>query len=421
MSSLLVVQQHDSFTFAVDTARCFGDSNKLYRINDEVIDKVHRVGNDIVFLSGLDNPTTEVSKQIHSFVQNGFIDEEKFQVYLQDTFPLNKCQFRHLGINDLGVQILRIKNNQAIYISLTQDCNFKLAVTTANKTSVKVSASGFDAEKIYTYAMQIFNNTYHVKGYLNPDNFIKIYQNNYSAAVGGNIRVYRFNKNGCKLIKDEALIEPDLDFVYKIDDGRFCTSFTGLLQAATGTFHGVLEAGEVKSTNISGSTITGGTIQGTNIIGSTLTSFGYVNDTIPQKTVIENGSILTNALKIRPMNGNTNDFADDNAGLISLNDSQISIYKALNNVGFSADKDGNVRCTTINGGTPVTSLNISSLVKDNMPTLSTSNININSGDTSGQVRFANGNAVGWDYASRTFATKSSVSDLESRVSALERK
>ena len=177
--------------------------------------------------------------------------------------------------------------------------------------------------------------------------------------------------------------------------------------------------GDIFGSTITGSTISGSVINGGKINGAEITSSGYVNNTIPQKTVIENGSIVTNALKIRPMNANTNDFADDNAGFISLNDSQISIHKALNNVGFSVDKDGNIKCAFINGGTPVTSMNIGTLVKDNMPTLFSNDIIIKSGSTPGQINFANGNGVGWEYASNTFVKKSELSALENRIAALE--
>lgn len=420
MSNLLVVQEHDRFTFAVDTAKCFGNGENVYRVYGEKINKIHEVGKDTIFVSGMDYATQDVLNNINDFLKDEYIDECMLQDFLQKKYPMEGCKWISKGLSEIGVQILRITKNQAVFIDLTQNNNFKPNITTANKNSVKVSASGFDAEKIYTYAMQVFSATYNLKGYLNPDNFIKIYQENFSAAVGGNIRVYRLNKDGCKLIKDEMLKESDLDYVYRTSDGRYCTSFTALLQAASGTFNGTLEAGEVIGAKISGSNITGSTIIGTNISGSTLTSFGFVNDIIPQKTVIENGLMITNALKIKPMDSNTGDFADDNAGFISLNDSQISINKTPNNVGFSADKDGNVKCTTINGGTPVTSLNISALVKGNMPSLSTSDLSIDSGSISGQVRFSNGNAVGWDYASKTFATKSSLASLESRVSALEK-
>lgn len=181
--------------------------------------------------------------------------------------------------------------------------------------------------------------------------------------------------------------------------------FSGTLSGSDGTFSGTVSAGTITGSTISGGSITGtsinigsgnftvdssgnctaksidvkggsfeigsnfsvsrsgvltaksavfsGTIEGSDISGSSLTSFGYDTGNSPQKTLISNGTITTNLIYVRPINGTTEDFSIDSAGYVMINALEIGISKDGSSFPFYADRNGNVTLTKVNGYTPL--------------------------------------------------------------------
>jgi hypothetical protein len=213
MSSLMIIQEHDRLTFAVDTANCVGLRNgEKYRVRDKKILKIHKAGTDMVFIAGLTECTTQVRDNLNKFIRNKHINSELLMQYLKKNYPKEKCKWTDIGIHDIGVTVLSVINGTSTVTSFSQLNDYKPDIKKGIKGSVALWADGFDCNRLYKKALKYIKE--HNNNYLNPEMFITVYQNNYSEAVGGYIKVYSMDSNGCALLKESQLEERNLKYAY---------------------------------------------------------------------------------------------------------------------------------------------------------------------------------------------------------------
>lgn len=174
---------------------------------------------------------------------------------------------------------------------------------------------------------------------------------------------------------------------------------SGVINADSGTLNnltvlGTLSGGTISGSTISGSTISGGNINGSyisggTINGSTITSYAY-----PYKTAIDGGYITTNLLYVRGVTS-SGEFTTNSSPYASINAVQLILFKD-SLVSFGAYSDGSVICSKINGGVPITSLN--------MPSIPSSTNQIYASDTGyGNLDFLGfDNAAGVNYVQANY-------------------
>lgn len=312
MSSLTIMQEHDRITFAVDTAKCFGDSNLVkYRYYDDKVQKVHRAGKDMVFIAGMTECTEQVKGVLNSFVnKKRHINIELLKQYLKREFPKEKSKYLDTGLNDIGVDLLSVVNGESFIHEFSQDNDYEPMISKALHNEIKLFVCGFDNERIYKYAMNYVKT---LKGfsYRNPETFITIYQNNYSEGVGGYIQVYSLDSEECKMIKEHKLKESNLRYVISENKLRSVV---------------VEDIGTVFSAHISATQIVGGTISGTDITGVKIT-----------------GGTITGA----------SFYQVGEYGTVSINNGGISATQVTSNYVWAGS-------LSINGYAPITTANISS-------------------------------------------------------------
>ncbi|WP_033166559.1 tail fiber domain-containing protein [Clostridium sp. KNHs205] len=308
-----------------------------------------RKDKDMVFLSGTSEANNAVNKKLPDLLNiHNNVDLAKLQSYLRETFPKEKSKIISYGYHDVNAMVLTVQNNTAYAYDFNQEIDFIPQCNKAPKGEVQLIVNGIYGQKIYNEAFRFFNNSTNF-AYRKPESYIEIYSNIYSEAVGGYIQVYEMDRKGVKLLQETQLEEHDLEYVFiEESTGRQYVEkskgFDANLMAATGTFAGAVTAGQVIGSEITGSTMTASTITGSDINGSRFTSFGYRNG-IPQKTLIDNGYITSNYMKVKPMNETTNDFSDDSAGYTFIGAKQIGIY---HNGAFPLlITNGDIICTSI--------------------------------------------------------------------------
>lgn len=214
MSSLMVIQEHDRLTFAVDTARCVGDKDgKLHRVYNEKVQKVHMAGNDMVFIAGMTECTEDVENNLHRFVKDRHINPELLTQFLRKRYPLDKCRWIDIGLRDVGVTVLSVVNGCSLLNSFKQDDNYKQPIIGKTKAgAISLWVDGFDNGRLHRKAQQYLSTCN--GNYTNPETFRNIYQKNYSEGVGGFIQVYSINSFGCELLKEYELEERNLRYAY---------------------------------------------------------------------------------------------------------------------------------------------------------------------------------------------------------------
>lgn len=319
MSSITIIQEHDRITFAVDTALCLvGEDGKLYRYYNEKVQKVQQIGQDMVFVSGIDECVDKVRGYLQNFNRYGrHINTEILKVYLRKEFPPEKAKWKRDGFLDIGVTVLSIINGESILYSFSQENNFDPFVSKSKKQDIKLFVDGFDNKNIHNIALRYLKRVKNTRDYRNQDTFISIYQKGYSEAVGGYIQIYSMTWEGYVMLKEHKLDEKDLRYVYLQDQSA-------------------IQVKPCFSSHITASRITGGTISGTDIDGVNIT-----------------GSTI---------NGGTFNSSDTN-GRLNIEGAYIQGYNAAGQLKLDIDANGNitggdVSCTTLNGYTPITAGNI---------------------------------------------------------------
>ncbi|MDF2544250.1 MAG: hypothetical protein K0S47_3968 [Herbinix sp.] len=407
MSSLTVIAEQRRLTFACDTAhsQVICDSKNLgksdiFRFKDEVVEKIHQVGKDMVFIAGESGATDDVRNKINDFLNNKkHINIELLKQYAFKTYPYSECQVKAYGFSYLGITILQVINNQSIIIQLDQCKDFEPVITEPKTGEIKLLVDGFDNKRIYANAMPFFQKLQNY-GFRQPEAFCTLYQNNYSEGVGGYIRVYKMDWEGTSLLKDYKLDEKDLKYVNFNEEGKAWVdkdkmNFTSHLQGASGTFQGTVQAGRVEggviegavmnASTINGTVINGSTIYGGEIYGGSITSeaggIDYGTVTIDDGAVISSFDNGGDHIELT-MGGVSFDvgihLADGRTAYSNLQHSGVrtgitggnyaEYLRTGINLGtpstynFTVDPSGNVSCKTlnINGASPLTTSNYSS-------------------------------------------------------------
>jgi hypothetical protein len=358
----MIIQEHDRLTFAVDTAHCWGDNDYVkHRCLGRKVQKVHRVGKDMVFIAGMTECIEQLKGDIHRFVnEKGHINIELLKQYLKREFPKEKSKYSAIGLSEIGATVLAVNNGESIVFGLNQDNNFEPVIFLAARNNINLVVDGFDNKKIYNYALR------YLKGlprflYTIPNTFINVYQNNYSEGVGGYIQIYTMNSKGCNMVKEHKLKEENLRYAISQKDIKNTTldELKPLFQAhiTASQIHG----GIIEGTDITGVTITGGTINGAR----------FVSDDGYNSTVIDDGKIETNFIVMKssvlessftPGGTGYTDSLSNKFNTVSYNGIQMGLNNNIN-AKITPDGEGKflyLSCPNLNGYTPITSGNIGS-------------------------------------------------------------
>jgi hypothetical protein len=329
----MIVQEHDKFTFAVDTARCWGDKDLVkYRIHNEKAQKIHKVGKDMVFISGMTECIEQCIGDIHLFInKKNHVNTELLKQYLKKEFSPEKSKYKGTGLNDIGVTVFSVINNESIIHCFEQTNNFENIKYVVKPNEIKLLVTGFDSEKIYNYAFKYIRGLRNVADYRSPDTFIHVYQNNYSEGVGGYIQVYSMDSDGCNMIIEHRLKEEGLRYVTYVSNSNKLTTQEKDLSFTSNITAGTMIGGTISGTDISGVNITGGTISGSTINGVTV-----------------NGSVINSS---------------STYGSLKIEGAYIRGRNASGDIKLDIDVGGNilcgnVQCSTVNGKEPITRGNI---------------------------------------------------------------
>jgi hypothetical protein len=311
MSSLTIIQEYDKIIFATETAFSFvlKGETEYRKKGVKVLDKVIQVGKDSCFISGMEPYITSVRNKVNTLLDNdNHINLDKFTEYLRSEYPSSNNENKNYS--QVGYAIMAIKKGKTHIYQACQGVNDYTIyeMTPKNKTDVNLIVAGVHNEKLQDKAIKYFSQNYNWK---NPNKLIEFYQNNYCNSIGQDVLVFCLDSKGCKKLKEQHLIESNISYIDDITDYWRYKDYV----------ENILKGGEYGY--ISGSTVTGATINGSQINGTVFTSFGY-RDSIPQKTVIDNGFITTNYVKVKPMNGN--DFSNDSAGYTYIGAGQIGTF-----------------------------------------------------------------------------------------------
>lgn len=249
MSSLLTIIEKDKITFACDTASCkvwckSNEETTFYRNRDEVVDKIIKVGKDVVFVSGTTNITNIIKPLLSTFVDadnhinlnmlSMFLKNNLTEKFISEAFKVSTDTAKEMG---LGLTVLRQHGDTFEAIQLHNAYEYDLQVVRPERGSLRVAMFGFDCEEIIESSKPIFSKCRKHSDYRSPDLFYQVYQNNYRECVGGCIRVYRFDKTGCTLLDERKLIENNLK--YEDDLKTELPAFDILMVATSGVIAGL--------------------------------------------------------------------------------------------------------------------------------------------------------------------------------------
>lgn len=363
MSSCMIIQEHDRFTFSVDTAHCAGDCNLLkYRVRDFKVQKVHKAGRDMIFIAGMTECTEQLKNNLYRFInKRDHLNIELLKQYLKREFPREKSKYKDTGLNDIGCTIFSVINNESILYSFGQNSNYDGSFISKSKPGqIKLFADGFDGDRIYAYAHNYLKSLRGINEYRDPNTFIHTYQHNYSEGVGGYIQVYSMDCNGCNMIREQKLEEENLRYCTVVSASENSSiELTQLFQShiSASQIHG----GTISGTDIDGVNITGGTISGTdigavnitgsnidgaNITGGAINGAHIISQSGNFSTSIYNGQIVTDYVELSTTSEVTQLFP----GEVAVRN-QNTGSEALMGAGY-------INTPLINGGMPITSNNI---------------------------------------------------------------
>jgi len=332
----MIIQEHDFITFGVDTANCWGNKNmEKFRYYNKKTQKVNKFGLDMVFLSGMDECIDHMKQVLPKLInKKNRINIEELKQYLKKVYPKEKSKWADYELNDIGITIMSIVNNESIIYSFSQTNDYEPFINKTPKNQVNLFVEGFDNTRIHEYAMK------YVKGlnkalYRSYETFYTVYQNNYSEGVGGYIQVYSMDFDGCNLIKESKLQEKNLK--YAIPQNEIDTVNLDELKPSK-----IEICLPIFKSNITASQIRGGTIEGT--------TFYSDNPLNAQETKIEGGMITTNSLVCEGGLGNN----------FMVQGNYLQMWHPQYQEMFHLDGMGNMMCKTLNigGYTPITSANI---------------------------------------------------------------
>lgn len=327
MSSLMIIQENNRLIFASDTAHCEGNKEGIYRCYGEKVKKVHSAGKDMAFIPGMTECTNQTERDLIRFVdKKGHINNELLRQYLNRNFPKEKCKWRDLGLQDIGVTTLSVINGQSIVTNFDQNRNYEPVIHYGKVGNCMLWVDGFDNTRIHKHAMDtlraILKNEYS-----SPETFIKVYQKTYSEAVGGFIQVYLMDDKGCSMVREQELIERNLKYVFRNAEAESIQ-----LQY---------------SAHIIAASMTGGSIDGTVITSNGSQEAGS------NTTKIEEGKISTSYINVSQQSGTDRVGITPGNVLVKNANGQADISPTLITV-------NQINCGNINGGTPITTDNKSS-------------------------------------------------------------
>lgn len=214
MSSISIVQEYDRFTYLVDTAQSCVIDNSIYRVKDIKAQKTYQIGNDVVFMSGIAPVLEKVRfKMLNLIDDDNHINAILLQDYLKKELP-PIYDYDSRSIN--GFDIMSIIDGKAVIVAMKQSFNhFEIIRLDAPpKGSPSLSVDGFENDfyqsKIFENEKDYFNRT---GSYNIMESILHTYRGHYSEGVGGELHMFRFDKNGVTFMHSEELREVGLKYV----------------------------------------------------------------------------------------------------------------------------------------------------------------------------------------------------------------
>lgn len=216
MSSFSVIQNHDSFVFAVDTAVSCMINGVIYRKKDTRTEKAFYIGKDMVFISGTE-PYTEMTRaKIHTLIDNdGHIKVNEVQEYFKEEIKDGNLPQINKENSIIGVCILKIIDGQTSIVNMKQlHNNYQIVeLDTPENGNSRLSVDGFKNTELAEKMMELYSQgRYDCSGF---DNILEVYRTNYSEGIGSEIFVGTLDQTGANLIHTEKLKETGLRYVDK--------------------------------------------------------------------------------------------------------------------------------------------------------------------------------------------------------------
>lgn len=200
MSSISIVQEHNRFTYVVDTAQSCVVNGNIYRIRDGKEIKTHLIGKDVVFMSGSARYINSVLIRLNNFLDiKGHIIVDKLQLMLIKDPSIhadNVCE-------GIGIVIMQIKEGKTVLKAMKQSYNnFEIiTVNTEPNRPPVLSVDGFNNDFYFDKIMENERLHYEKTGsYCILNSILNAYRKNYSEGVGGTLLMYRFDSDGVVLM-----------------------------------------------------------------------------------------------------------------------------------------------------------------------------------------------------------------------------
>jgi hypothetical protein len=217
MSSITILQEYDKFTYFVDTATCTVVNDTIYRIEGINANKVYSIGKDVIFASGAEPMNAEMQEKIINSMldESDHIKVSEFQRYLKQiyTFSFEPGDRDIRKYYQVGYAIMGIKNGRTFVYGLKQALNhFEIVkVDTPPYGTLNLVTDGYDNDFLYDKIIEYNKANYLRKGqYDIVGDVFETYEKHYSEGVGGEIRMYSFDRRGANLTGIKKLVETGL-------------------------------------------------------------------------------------------------------------------------------------------------------------------------------------------------------------------
>lgn len=215
MSSITILQEHDKFTYFVDTAQSFTANDTIYRVKGMNAQKTYSIAKDIVFLSGYARDLDIILSILPSMVgTNGHVNADELQTFLRQRFlPIDDVNSKRVN----GLVILSIVNGKTLMVAMKQSFeHFKIISSGPPISGIDIHTDGFDNVKIGDAILERNKKNIETTGksFIDMDIF-DTYKELYTEGVGGEIRMYLFDTSGVELLRTEKLEETGLRYLDK--------------------------------------------------------------------------------------------------------------------------------------------------------------------------------------------------------------
>jgi hypothetical protein len=287
MSLCLFVLHKNALMMSADSRGSYHTGTERFAVTDDC-QKIYKVGDKVIFTSGISNLMISIIKNYEMAKDQSINSLADISRKVYDVWKILNPDMQHCG-NGRAVELVigTAENKKCVaYTISSYDNDFKPQRYEGNNnfTSATLGSHGTEALSDLSYCVNKDIRKY-VKG--KTVNFHKMFLDIYSKypdeEMGGYLHFYSISPNG--IFKKEPVIIPDIREINRIDltkeahlnpktgfqidknvgtyddpvwdnvvyiDNTGNAVFAGRLEAATGVFHGTLEAGNITSGLITG-------------------------------------------------------------------------------------------------------------------------------------------------------------------------